>query len=376
MLLAGTAEHAQLERTQVVVTVDGHVAIDLQLAGEIMPERTLLHRLNRCPHCAGCSRPGASAASGPPSPGSRSRCSTAWTRTWRTCRRSIRSPTASSSHSCTEVAACCAPSTPTRSSCACSPTPGATGWLGPPSLCGCSPRGDATDCPTRTCSPAAPSCSPSPARGSQTRPPCPPTPSHRTPASATPRARTTACSAKHSASVPDGCRSSPVAPPGSSASGVVNNTPISHAVDAGADTVWVLSTGYACAPREPPPSALAMALHALTLTVNQRLAVDVARYEAPSTYGSFLRSARSERHRRTSAQAPSSSAGRTRPRASGFAHHTLGSTRPPCYGHTCIRTLRRERTDARSFIGIDRPVGWLAPRYRSHGRSSWNRSSQ
>jgi len=59
----------------------------------------------------------------------------------------------------------------------------------------------------------------------------------------------------------------------------VNNTPISHAVDAGADTVWVLSTGYACAPREPPPSALAMALHALTLTVNQRLAVDVARYE-------------------------------------------------------------------------------------------------
>lgn len=61
--------------------------------------------------------------------------------------------------------------------------------------------------------------------------------------------------------------------------GVVNNTPISHAVDAGADTVWVLSTGYACALREPPRSALAMALHALTLTVNQRLAVDVARYE-------------------------------------------------------------------------------------------------
>ena len=49
VLLAGTAEHAQLERTQVVVTVDGHVAIDLQLAGEIMPERTLLHRLNPLP---------------------------------------------------------------------------------------------------------------------------------------------------------------------------------------------------------------------------------------------------------------------------------------------------------------------------------------
>lgn len=61
--------------------------------------------------------------------------------------------------------------------------------------------------------------------------------------------------------------------------GVVNNTPISHAVAAGADTIWVLSTGYACDLPEPPRGALAMALHALTLTVNQRLAVDVARYE-------------------------------------------------------------------------------------------------
>ena len=57
--------------------------------------------------------------------------------------------------------------------------------------------------------------------------------------------------------------------------GVVNNTPISHAVALGAEVVWVLSTGYACALREPPRGALGMALHALTLTVNQRLAVDV-----------------------------------------------------------------------------------------------------
>lgn len=61
--------------------------------------------------------------------------------------------------------------------------------------------------------------------------------------------------------------------------GVVNNTPISHAVDLGATTIWVLSTGYACALPEPPRGALAMALHALSLTINQRLAVDVARYE-------------------------------------------------------------------------------------------------
>lgn len=61
--------------------------------------------------------------------------------------------------------------------------------------------------------------------------------------------------------------------------GVVNNTPISHAVALGADAVWVLSTGYACSLSEPPRGALGMALHALTLTVNQRLALDVERYE-------------------------------------------------------------------------------------------------
>jgi len=60
--------------------------------------------------------------------------------------------------------------------------------------------------------------------------------------------------------------------------GVVNNTPISHAVALGADTVWVLATGYACALSEPPRSALGMALHAVTLVVHQRLALDIERY--------------------------------------------------------------------------------------------------
>lgn len=62
--------------------------------------------------------------------------------------------------------------------------------------------------------------------------------------------------------------------------GVVNNTPISHAIDLGADVIWVLTTGYACDLDAPPRGALAMALHALTLTVNQRLAVDIERYES------------------------------------------------------------------------------------------------
>lgn len=62
--------------------------------------------------------------------------------------------------------------------------------------------------------------------------------------------------------------------------GVVNNTPLWHAVALGADVIWVLPTGYSCALPESPKSALAMALHGLTLTVNQRLAIDVARFES------------------------------------------------------------------------------------------------
>ncbi|CAN5657802.1 patatin-like phospholipase family protein [soil metagenome] len=60
--------------------------------------------------------------------------------------------------------------------------------------------------------------------------------------------------------------------------GVVNNSPISHAVELGADTVWVFATGYACALQEPPRSALGMALYATTLIVQQRLLLDLVRY--------------------------------------------------------------------------------------------------
>lgn len=60
--------------------------------------------------------------------------------------------------------------------------------------------------------------------------------------------------------------------------GAVNNAPVSHAVGLGADHVWVLPTGYACALTSPPRSALGIALQALTLLVNHRLALDVERY--------------------------------------------------------------------------------------------------
>ena len=47
--LAGTATRAALEHRDVVVTVDGRVAIDLELAGEIVPSRGLLQKLNPVP---------------------------------------------------------------------------------------------------------------------------------------------------------------------------------------------------------------------------------------------------------------------------------------------------------------------------------------
>lgn len=61
--------------------------------------------------------------------------------------------------------------------------------------------------------------------------------------------------------------------------GVVNNTPLSHAVALGADVIWVLPTSYSCALSAPPKGALAIALQALNLLINRRLALDVARFE-------------------------------------------------------------------------------------------------
>lgn len=60
--------------------------------------------------------------------------------------------------------------------------------------------------------------------------------------------------------------------------GVANNTPISHAAALGADRVVVLPAGVACALPSPPRSAVSTAVHALTLLIEQRLALDVAAY--------------------------------------------------------------------------------------------------
>jgi pyruvate,water dikinase len=49
VILAGTATQADVDASDVVVCVDGHVAIDLRLAGEIRPKRTILRKLNPIP---------------------------------------------------------------------------------------------------------------------------------------------------------------------------------------------------------------------------------------------------------------------------------------------------------------------------------------
>jgi NTE family protein len=60
--------------------------------------------------------------------------------------------------------------------------------------------------------------------------------------------------------------------------GVANNTPISHAVELGAERIYVLPTGHACALEEPPGGALGMALHAISLLTHRRLIDDIERH--------------------------------------------------------------------------------------------------
>lgn len=60
--------------------------------------------------------------------------------------------------------------------------------------------------------------------------------------------------------------------------GVANNTPISHAVELGAERIYVLPTGNACALKELPSGALGMALHAISQLTQRRLIDDIERY--------------------------------------------------------------------------------------------------
>jgi NTE family protein len=60
--------------------------------------------------------------------------------------------------------------------------------------------------------------------------------------------------------------------------GLVDNTAISQAVALGADRIYVLPTGLACARTEPRSGALAGAVQALSFLTQQRLISDVAHF--------------------------------------------------------------------------------------------------
>ena len=64
--------------------------------------------------------------------------------------------------------------------------------------------------------------------------------------------------------------------------GVSDNAALSQAVALGANEIYVLPTGYACALARPPAGALATALHALTLLIEQRLVMEVAHFDGPA----------------------------------------------------------------------------------------------
>lgn len=60
--------------------------------------------------------------------------------------------------------------------------------------------------------------------------------------------------------------------------GVSNNAAVSQAVSLGADEVYVLPAGFACALDKAPSTVLGSTLQALTLLIEQRLIADVSRY--------------------------------------------------------------------------------------------------
>ena len=57
--------------------------------------------------------------------------------------------------------------------------------------------------------------------------------------------------------------------------GVSNDTPILHAIELGAERIYILPTGNACDLPSPPHGALAMLLHAMSLLIMRRLLIEI-----------------------------------------------------------------------------------------------------
>ncbi len=61
--------------------------------------------------------------------------------------------------------------------------------------------------------------------------------------------------------------------------GVINNAPLTHAIRLGADTVYLLTCGHACALPAPPKGALGVILQSVSVLIGRQLAHDVDRFE-------------------------------------------------------------------------------------------------
>ena len=64
--------------------------------------------------------------------------------------------------------------------------------------------------------------------------------------------------------------------------GIAEHAAIRHAVDRGADEIYLLPAGYPCALPSPPTTAVGVALQALTLLIQQQLIGEVRRYAGPA----------------------------------------------------------------------------------------------
>jgi NTE family protein len=62
--------------------------------------------------------------------------------------------------------------------------------------------------------------------------------------------------------------------------GVSGQSGVGQAVELGATTIYVVPAGAACALRQPPRSAIGVALHALSLLLETRTANEIARYSS------------------------------------------------------------------------------------------------
>jgi NTE family protein len=61
--------------------------------------------------------------------------------------------------------------------------------------------------------------------------------------------------------------------------GVADQTTLDYAVDQGADEVYLLTPGFSCTLPAPPPTVIAMALHAYNLLSEQRIAASIGHNE-------------------------------------------------------------------------------------------------